>query len=82
MREREGRGGKRREGEVEARGGDWSGGNGRGGEKTGREGKEEECCGVQKSLKIDPGAGVKCNPHGVDIPFFCFVFVFFAARTD
>ena len=27
-------------------------------------------------------AGVKCNPHGVDIPFFMFFCNFFAAYTD
>jgi len=26
--------------------------------------------------------GVKCNPHGVDIPFLRFFCNFFAARTD
>ena len=38
--------------------------------------------GVTRGLGGKHCAGVKCNPHGVDIAFFVFFCNFFAARTD
>ena len=33
--------------------------------------------GVTRSLGVKHCTGVKCNPHGVDIPFFVYFFIFF-----
>jgi len=38
--------------------------------------------GVTRGLGGKHCTGVKCNPHGVDIPFFYVFCNFFAARTD
>ena len=37
---------------------------------------------VTRGLGDKHCTGMKCNPHGVDIPFFVFFRNFFAVRTD